>query len=98
MTTYVVTIHNEGKTDITNVVVRCSVSTGLEILGIPAGLGPLEAITFRRISKLAPGEKKIFKVQCKAVKTGSLKFSTAVIYDEIKSRILDEEGTSAYQN
>ena len=54
-------------------------------------------VVFAPVPILQPGEKAVFKIVCKAVKTGTARNTATLKYDQFDKPIHDEEGTSLYK-
>ena len=99
-TIYVIEARNEGTSPSTNVIVKSELPAEMEFVSAE---GPVEfdyksgSVDFDAYPILQPGEKLVYKVVCKSVKSGSAKHTATLTYDQFEKPIIDEEGTSCYE-
>jgi uncharacterized repeat protein (TIGR01451 family) len=100
-TVYVIEIRNEGTAPCTGVNMTSVIPEEMEFLKCEVTGASCKfekgQVLFDTIPFLAPGEKLMYKIQCKAVKPGSAKHRAILKYDQFASPIINEEGTSVYQ-
>ena len=56
-----------------------------------------KTVIFSPVQVLSPGEKLVYKIYCKAIKSGSATNTIKISYDQFPKFIIDEEGTSIYE-
>ncbi len=99
-TIYVIEARNEGTADCTNVKFEDLIPEEMECV---SAQGPTNfkaegrTIRFEPVPKLAPGDKLVFRIVCRATKEGSAKNRAQIAYDQFETPIVNEEGTSCYK-
>ncbi len=101
-TAYMVEVRNEGSVDCSNIVFEGVIPEGLEFIkaeGNEAFRYDAEknTVIFDPVQVLKPGEVAKYKVICKAVKEGGVKFQAIVKGDQCNKEIVHEEPTSIYK-
>jgi uncharacterized repeat protein (TIGR01451 family) len=100
-TIYVIEVRNEGTAPCTGIEMTSVVPEGMEFVKAdgPGVSWKFEKgqVVFDTVPILTPGQKLVYKIQCKALKPGSAKHRAILKYDQFATSIVDEEGTSLYQ-
>lgn len=100
-TVYVIEARNEGTGPCTGVNMTSIIPEELEFLKAegPGASWKYEKgqVLFDTVPFLAPGEKLIYRIYCRAIKPGSAKHKAILKYDQFTTSIIDEEGTSLYR-
>ena len=101
-TVYVFSPKNEGTSEATKIWVIDHLPQEMEFV---KAKGPTEywydpnkkTVIFSPVQVLSPGEKLVYKIYCKAVKSGSATNTIKISYDQFSRFIISEEPTSIYE-
>jgi uncharacterized repeat protein (TIGR01451 family) len=99
-TTYVVETRNEGTSPCTNIKIESKIPEQMEFVSAAADVSfknKGNTFTFDAAPILQPGEKLVYKVVCRVIKSGSARHAAMLTYDEFDKPIMDEESTSCYE-
>jgi uncharacterized repeat protein (TIGR01451 family) len=98
--TYIVTVTNQGSSNITNVRVSCEIEDQMSYI---SSTGPTKAelvgnkINFQPLLNLSANDKAIWQITVKAVGPGDLRFRTEVSGDQFKRPVNETEATTFYE-
>ncbi len=100
-TVYVIETRNEGTSPCTGISMTSVIPEEMEFLKCegPGVSCKFEKgkVVFDTVPFLAPGERLVYKINCRAIKPGSAKHSAILKFNEFTQSVIDEEGTSVYK-
>ena len=98
--TYLITITNQGSSNISNVRVSCEIEDQMSYI---SSTGPTKAkaagnkISFQPLPSLSPNDKAIWQITVKAVGPGDLRFKAEVSGDQFERPVNETEATTFYE-
>jgi uncharacterized repeat protein (TIGR01451 family) len=97
--TYVITATNQGTSTNTGITIRCQLEEKMEYVSsegpTATGLSGRE-LTFAPLPSLAPGAGAVWKVTCRAVADGDVRFRVIMTSDQLQRPVEETEATRFY--
>jgi uncharacterized repeat protein (TIGR01451 family) len=100
VTTYVITVTNQGSLSSSNIQVKCTLEEGMEYVS-SSGSSKVSAtdhtITFEPLASLEPKAKAKWLVNVKATGTGDKRFKAEMITEQLERIVLETEATRFFE-
>ena len=98
--TYIITVLNQGEIAQSNIVLTCTLDSGMEYVsssGTTTGTFADGKLSFAPIAKLGPKDQASWQVIVKAVGTGDMRFKISTISDALAKPVEKDEATHFYK-
>ena len=100
-TAYEVRLKNTGTKAATNVELRCELPDGVQLLSAKAptdAVAERQALMFKTLPQIAPGEETVFRVHVKGLRDGNERVKVLVSSDSLTEPLVQEEQTKFYSD
>ncbi|RJP61115.1 MAG: DUF11 domain-containing protein [Candidatus Auribacter fodinae] len=99
MTTYVITVTNQGSATANNILIKTTLEANMEYVtgeGETKVAASGKTVNFAALPTLAPKAQAVWRVQIKAKESGDVRFSVEMQSDELKRPVTETESTNLY--